>query len=1486
MSEPSLAFFHPIVSEWFTNTFKAPTPPQADGWPEIAAGKNILLLAPTGSGKTLAAFLKCLDWLYQEYEAGNNIDDGVKVLYISPLKALNNDIHRNLELPLKGITDYASSKGSNLPLLRTAVRSGDTPANERQRMLRKPPHILITTPESLFLMLSSKGSTILKKIRFVIVDEIHALFPGKRGAHLSISLERLEQLQENVTTDTKIQRIGLSATIRPLSKAAAFLGGAEFNGTILQPRPVAIIDTGQRKKLDLQIQLPCDTLTDLPEKTIWPSIYRQLLSAVEKHRTTLIFVNNRRLAERITANLNELAKKTIAMTHHGSISKEVRLLVEDKLKKGEIPCIVATSSLELGIDIGYIDLVIQIESPKEVARGLQRVGRAGHVINLPSKGRLIPKTRADLLETAIILEEMKKGLVEESKAPLNCIDILAQQLVAMSVQADWDANDMYRLIKRAYNYQQLQYQDFENTLNMLAGRFSAEEFVELRPRLYWDRSTGKVSADAYGKQLVYSSGGTIPDRGYFGVYLSGQGIRLGELDEEFVYERRLNERFVLGTSTWRIEEIRRDRVIVTPSTTGGDAHIPFWKAEQNGRSYELGKRFGMYLAEIEAKLDQPDFSNWLQTKTGQEQAVVKNLRDFLHDQKKATGYLPTHQRLIMEEFPDEVGEWKVLLHSPFGLKTHTVLGLLIKKAWEKRYNINIQDIPTDDGVIFHCPGGEKPPAFPYSDLPLADLESRVAEIISDSALFGVTFRHAAQRSLVLPRGAYGRKRNPLWLSRLKAGNLLQTVSKYQDFPLIIETYREIMQNYFDLDGVRQLIQGIRERKIEIHHVSRKAPSPFGYPHLFSLLNNFMYDNDTPRGEHKLQLFGMAYETLRDIVGDDGYRQIFDQTVINHVILRIQGRDLVKKDPTLQRILFWLERIGDVYSSEITDYFADKSLSATVIKHLNGLCETGQTVRIQFGKQPELFVAARYLPEYLTALPDVESAFGTPENIRFKRNKGSMAEETAKKNIIRRYARLHGPFSVDSLHQRYGFSEETIQQELVQMVQEDILQPGRFLPDGFDNEWCDKSLFDEIHRRSLAAARKEVEPKESADFALFLAKRHNLTEPLTQIERFGEILEQLDYLWLPASLWEKSIFPVRFSRYNPHLLDQFIASGQYRWRIQGTDHDFKLRFEPVFSTGENLIPQSLCEEMIAIPVLESDPAPKKQKVSATAQIITDLLTTQGALSFPQILYYLSVNHQISASVTVWQSIEELMLAGLLTNDTFGPVRYLLTTDLKNRSGAKGVLRPSVIAQMGRWSLLPENSDLSLPNQAELLLKRYGVVCREVAQAEELSWSLLYPIYDLLENTGKIRRGYFMNGLSGVQYALSATLDELRSPVSSPTHWALAWDDPANILKLFPDNPIKGDYLAFQSGEPVLSATVSGKKIKLNSVLSGNVLSENFGMAGLRVLTHLLSDASEKVVIASIDGKVVIEANPEALQNLYKLGFEKGYKELTLWPSRKE
>jgi ATP-dependent Lhr-like helicase len=1553
MSHPCLKDFHPAVARWFTETFGEPTLPQAAAWPQIAAGKNLLLLAPTGSGKTLAAFLKVIDRLYQEMERGEALPgDGVRVLYVSPLKALNNDIYRNLELPLQGIR-RTGAQLRTLPEITRAVRSGDTPPAERQRMLRQPPQILITTPESLFLILSSKAARILRTVRCLIVDEIHTVFTEKRGAHLALSLERLQNLVEEAGgPGTTLQRIGLSATIRPLEEVAAFLGGYVRDPASgeWQTRPVEIIDAGGRKDLDLQITLPVPNLRELPEKTVWPSIYNKIVELVRSHRTTLVFVNNRRLAERVTANLNRVAGKEIARTHHGSLSREIRLEVEEKLKSGELPCVVATASLELGIDVGEVDLVIQIESPKEVARGLQRVGRAGHVIHRVSKGRIIPKNRADLLETAALIYEMKAGRVETMKAPMNCLDILSQHLVAMTTGGGIRVEKAYQIARSAYNFHTLSRADLERVLAMLNGNFDAGGYLDLHPRLFWDRAEGVITPDPYGKRLVFTAGGTIPDRGYFGVYLAGTNLRLGELDEEFVYERRLNDRFLLGTSVWRIEEIRQDRVIVAPSGKG-EAHVPFWKAEQGGRPYELGKRIGAFLALLEAKLEAGELPVFLQEECGLTPEAARNLQNYLAAQKRAVDCLPTDHCLVVEEFPDEAGEWRVLIHSPLGHRVHLPLALLIGMAWEESLGTKLSFISGDDGIMFSLPGGMTPPAIPWPDPAAGEIEERLGKAVAGTPLFSAIFRQTAQRSLVMPRGRLGGKRQPLWLARVKAGNLLQTVAKYPDFPLVMETYREIFQDFFDLAGLRELLQGIKEGGITVYRKRRQAPSPFAHGHLFNFVASFMYETDLPRGEGQKRLFGLGAETLKTIVGKGGFRDLFRPEVIKTVARKARGFDLLAKNMDEEHLYYLLERCGELTEEEISEAFPEGKEKLREL--LAALCAKGKVVAVAAGLNGatgasdtagetgaagrsgapmvsgtssvaglRFFISKEELAGYLTALPGArvcgeEKASqeqagqeeanqekagrrepGQEPDQELSREPGKELEgmafpqtdprayQEAKERIITRFARTHGPFTARELAARYGWRLPEVEEVLAVLASAGLVEAGKFLPGGQGEEWCDTEILREIHRRSLARARQEIKARtrvrEPEEYAVFLARWQGVTGERREAEGLAETLSQLTDLWFPAEFWEKHLLPARVKGYNPLLLDRLFASGQFFWRARGGPDNFRVMIQSSFTPEEEILPavpsagQGQSEAAGDRGGEESD----LSGLTGTSRAIAKLLKERGAETLPFILKELKL-----PILAAWQALEELILNGLLTNDSFGPVRYLLKTNPQIRAGAQGVLQPAVMAQMGRWSLLPPESG-GKEKLVWALLHRYAVLSREIAQAEGVPWGEVYPLLDTLENTGRVKRGYFIKGLSGIQYALPQALAELDAiPAPSDRYWALAWSDPANPMRYIAGRPETaeekipaGDYLVFKDGKPMLTA--SGRKLRLQTLES---LPMPEVEKGIKVLIAALYPAypDEKIIVSSFNGEAAPESPVRAL--LKEFGFESGYREMVLWPS---
>ncbi|MGI9111576.1 MAG: DEAD/DEAH box helicase, partial [Gaiellaceae bacterium] len=853
-----LAPFSPKTRAWFEQAFAAPTPAQAAGWPAIASGEHVLIQAPTGSGKTLAAFLYGIDRLDQSPSAG------LRLLYISPLKALNYDVERNLRGPLAGLRSE----------LRVGVRTGDTPQKERQAMLRSAPDILITTPESLFLLLTSQARELLRTIETVIVDEVHAVAGTKRGAHLALSLERLDALVAK-----PVQRIGLSATQRPIEEIGRFVSG---------DRPIRIVDAGTRKELDLQIVVPVEDMREPggrayenpPEAdgshlavsseggpvlggtaSIWPSIYPALLELVREHRSTIVFVNNRRLAERLALRLNELAQADagaegpaeVARAHHGSLAREQRVEIEELLKAGRIPCLVATSSLELGIDMGAVDLVIQVESPKSVARGLQRVGRAGHELGSVSKGRIFPKFRADLLECAVVARAMREGAIEETAIPRNPLDVLAQQIVAIAADAEIAIHDLHALLRGAYPFSDLSRGQLENVLDMLAGRYPSDEFAELRPRIVWDRTVGTIRGRTCAQRLAITNAGTIPDRGLFGVHLVGGGGRVGELDEEMVYEARQGQTFMLGASTWRIEEITRDRVLVSPAP-GAPGAIPFWKGEGVGRPYELGEKIGAASRELVA-LSDAKADKRLQDDFFLDPRAAKNLLTYLREQEAATGAVPSDRTIVVERFRDEIGDWRVCILTPFGGRVHAPWGMALTARLRDSLGIEAQSIWSDDGIALHLPDAAATP--PLADLLLApdELEELVVSEVGQTALFGARFRENASRALLIPRRRPG-QRTPLWQQRLKAQNLLQVARKYGSFPIVLETYRECLQDVFDLPALKQILQGMQTRELDVVEVETSSASPFASSLLFDYVATYMYEDDTPPAERRAQALSL------------------------------------------------------------------------------------------------------------------------------------------------------------------------------------------------------------------------------------------------------------------------------------------------------------------------------------------------------------------------------------------------------------------------------------------------------------------------------------------------------------------------------------------------------------------------------------------------------------------------------------------------------
>jgi ATP-dependent Lhr-like helicase len=1330
----ALAQFSQPVRDWFERTFDAPTPAQEQGWPAIASGKHTLIQAPTGSGKTLAAFL----WALDQAQPGQ----GTQVLYVSPLKALNYDVERNLRGPLAGI-------GSKLSV---AVRTGDTPAKERAAMLKHPPDILITTPESLFLMLTSRARETLRNVRFVIVDEVHAVAGSKRGAHLALSLERLERL-----TAEQFQRIGLSATQRPMEEIGRFVSG---------DRPMELVDAGRAKRLDLRVVVPLEDMREPGEgSSIWPSIYPALLELVQEHRSTILFVNNRRLAERLALRLNELAEREIARAHHGSLAREQRVEVEELLKKGEIPVLVATSSLELGIDMGAVDLVIQVESPKSVARGLQRIGRSGHRLDEPSKGRIFPKFRADLLESAVVVQRMREGLIEETQIPRNPLDVLAQQIVAVCAEEEIAVDELFELVKRAYPFRDLSRQQLENVLDMLAGRYPSEEFSELRPRITWDRVRGVVRGREGARRLAVTNAGTIPDRGLFGVHLVNGGGRVGELDEEMVYEARAGQTFLLGASTWRIEEITRDRVLVSPAP-GIPGTVPFWKGEGVGRPYELGDAIGKAARELVA-LDDERARARLRGEHALDERAAENLLVYLREQEAATGALPSDRTVVVERFRDEIGDWRLCVLTPFGGRVHAPWSLALAARLRESLGLEVNAIWSDDGIALHLPDAESPP--PLDDVLIApeELEDLVIAEVGGTALFGARFRENAARALLIPRRRPG-QRTPLWQQRLKAQGLLQVARRYADFPVVLETYRECLQDVFDLPALKSLLAALQERRIDLVEVETPSASPYASSLLFDYVATYMYEDDTPLAERRAQALALDRDLLKELLGQEELRDLIDPRALEQVERELRG-----SPHSVDQLHDLLLRRGDLRAGEYDESLADE------------LENERRALRIRIGGEPRL-IAAEDVGRYRDAAGAMPPA-GLPDAYL-------EGGDDPLGWILRRFARGRGPFTTAEAAARYGLSLEDAEEKLAALG----LVRGELRPGGTEREWSDPDVLRRLRRASLAALRKEIEPAEPAALGRFLPAWQGLDRRAT----LREALVPLQGMSLPVALWESDVLPRRVPRYEPAQLDQLTASGEVVWVGAGLERVAVYFREDAPALGRPA----------ALPAAESMEHDRVREALRTGALFWfDLLRETGL-----------------ESEALMPALWDLVWAGEVTNDAWQPLRAQrrFATPRQDRRPRRFSRQraDAITATQGRWSstagLFPGEPDPR--TLAELLLERQGIVTRDGVRAEGIpgGYAPVYRELRRLEILGTCRRGYFVEGLGGAQFALPGAVERLRDRTSDETTLVLAAADPAQPFGAALSWPkragaraarVAGAYVVLLDGSPALFVERGGRSL---------------------------------------------------------------------------
>ena len=1533
----SLRLFSPAVAGWFGATFGQPTPPQAQGWPVIARGDNALIISPTGSGKTLTAFLWSLDRLFREgsdltpppnplpFPAGEGegettVDDvppfprgeggkgglgpsspGVRVLYISPLKALNNDVERNLRVPLAGIRACAARIGQDLPEVRAAVRTGDTPMAERQKMLRQPPHVLITTPESLYLMLTSpRARTLFATTHTVIVDEIHTLVSSKRGAHLALSLERLERIVRDAGGD--LQRVGLSATVRPTETAARFLGG-QAAADDFAPRPVTVVDAVYPKALDLRVCLPFGDFVDAPGNSVWATIVPEVSRLIDQHKSTLVFANSRRLAERTADRLNEHRLRLIAepteerprggvadlgifaagtdsseleaagvlpiRAHHGSVSKAARFDMETALKAGGLPALVATSSLELGIDIGDVDLVVQLEAPKSVAAGLQRVGRSGHRVGQTSVGRIFPTHADDLVEAAAVAWGMLRGEIESSRTPENPLDVLAQQIVAAVAVEDLSPDDLYRLVRGAYPYATLTEPVFRAVLEMLSGKYPEALSRQLRARISWDRVNDRLTALPGSAALAIGSGGTIPDRGSYALVTADRRTRIGDLDEEFVFETRAGDTFLLGSNVWRVVDITTDRVIVEPAP-GEVPRMPFWRGDTPWRPYDLGKRVGRFrrelaslireltTAELSAVLSVGDSTvervrrgadltsppnplsfparegeraqnpdsplplggrgdggvrsgpiaallRFLICDCALDRAALVSLVDHVARQLDVVGELATDREIVVETFTDAIGDARMVVHSPFGGRVNGPWGLVLAGAIRERLGIEAQVVSNDDGILIRFADAEiAPPTDLVTTVTSGEARERLLTELPGSAIFGAQFRMNAARSLLLPRERAG-KRTPLWLTRMRAKDLLQAVQNLGDFPILLETFRDCLRDVMDLDGLTEVLDGLVSGSLRVVLHEAEVPSPVAVGLDYRLAMQFVYEYDQPRGDGPRMPLPLDRDLLNDLLRDGTLAGMLDARAVAEVRASAGRTAPSERARGVEELAQLLYELGDLSLDEARERSANSDATAG---WLSTLAEQGRAIIWRFGESRR-YVHAERVSEY-------EGIAERPEP------------------VLRRHLAHAGPTDLAALAERYAIPTEVAREALVSLGRE--VAAGRFTPDGSE-QWVDRRNLEQMHRRTLGFLRREVRPVPLAAYAAFLgewqgvgpnpptplrrgergdedegararalAREHSVRPPLFRVDAEREAdgrdagaggtdalrlaLQRLRGIALPAPVWERDVLPARVSGFDPGTLADLCGAGDLMWVAEGGRDPKRARVRFFFrGEGGLFLPRKPSEDDLA-------------GLSDDARAIRDYLAEEGAVLFADVAEMAGLDAE-----RVRAALVELVLAGLVTNDSIEAIRAIvgyeppaaarqpysaleaqLAERMPNhlpsqsrwrshdaRRRAQEAVTTRIAARrspwVGRWALVhrltllgkPLADDERASRQARQLLLRWGVVTKACLEREsaEFEWGRLYPVLVRLEARGEVRRGYFVEGLPGIQFAAPEAVDRLRA-----------------------------------------------------------------------------------------------------------------------------
>ncbi len=1482
-ADRALELFHPVTAAWFRAVFDGPTAPQMEGWPAIARGESTLILAPTGTGKTLTAFLWTLNKLMLETPS-ELASEGCRVIYLSPLKALAVDVERNLRSPLAGIANFAKREGVAVRIPEISVRTGDTPAKERARFNRHPGEILITTPESLYLMLTSAASEQLRTVETVIVDEIHALVPTKRGAHMALSLERLEALVAAANPGRRLQRIGLSATQRPLEEVARFLGGAESGTHVSEARrgapnalpllaenvagevpaslmevaggdeaaaggvrfrPVTIVNAGARKVLDLRVEVPVEDMAKLgeiqdipsgpasqgPKRTsIWQSIHPRLLEIIRERTSTLIFVNARRVAERLAGALNDLAGEPVARAHHGSLAAAQRSEIEELLKAGKVKALVCTSSLELGIDMGAIDLVIQIEAPPSVASGMQRIGRAGHQVGMPSNGVIFPKYRADLVACAAVTRAMHEGHVESTRFLRNPLDVLAQQMVAIVAQppiakvevqkkstargkaaksgapkvlvddledegGGISHGELMGIVRGAAGFAGMSAGVFDGVLDMLAGRYPSDEFSELRPRVTWDRTRNWITPRQGVKKIAILNGGTIPDRGLYGVFLAGTAagkpLRVGELDEEMVFEQRTGDTFILGASTWRVEEITHDRVLVTPAP-GEPGKMPFWHGDQAGRPLEFGRRIGGLVRSLREMPRSVAVSSLVAEHDLDPQAA-ENVMRYLADQELASGQVPDDRNIVIERVRDELGDWRMCCLTPFGSKVHAPWAMAATARIRANGGPEVETMWSEDGFVLRFPESDQPPTIDHLLMEPEEAAELVLRQLGATALFAAKFRESASRALLLPRRrADGR--TPLWQQRKRAYDLLSVASRYAEFPILLEAYRECLRDVFDMPALMEILRGVGNRSLRVHTVDSRTPSPFAAALLFSYVANYIYDGDAPLAERRAQALSIDQDQLRELMGDADLRELLDIAAIEETEEQLQNLAETYTARTMDGVHDLLLRLGDLSRAEVLARCVSPEVAMTVERLRKSL----RVIEVSVGGEKRLIAvedAGRYRDAVGVPLPP-----GLPTAFQ-------AVVADALLDVVRRYGRTHGPFTTGEVAKRFGIANESAEAVLNRLVGLGRVVEGGFRPGGTHREWCDHEVLRTIRRKSLARLRKEVEPVEQATLARLFTRWQGVTQPRRGLDALLDVVENLQGAPVPASMLESEVLPARILGYKPADLDTLIAAGEVVW----------CGLEAI-GEKDGRVALYLAEKLPVLWPVRQGPGTRDEGLEARPTVereerIVAYLRGHGASFFQELHDGTGGGYPGETIDSIWN----LVWRGLLRNDALQALRAYCDRSAsagtgRNAKPARRVhqqtgfrsRRTTPPTAQGRWALngvaFDEGRSATEWSHAEALqlLARYGVVFRETAHAEGLpgGFSAVYDVLKAMEESGKVRRGYFAADLGATQFAMPAAVDLLRSlrvkrDGDKSEMLMLAATDPANPYGTLLKWPAGGD-----------------------------------------------------------------------------------------------